>query len=72
MATYVSINKHVIARNARHGTSDPPIRVSKGKSGEGEYFPTAWRSKAPHGLSTARVALSWDAVLVWSSSPNLR
>lgn len=34
---YISVNKHVIAHNARHGTNDPPIRVTVGKSGPGVY-----------------------------------
>lgn len=29
---YISINAHVIRRNAIHGTEDPPIRIARGKS----------------------------------------
>lgn len=35
---YVNINKHTIAANRRDNKNDPPIRVSKGKSGKGEYY----------------------------------
>ena len=34
---YVNINKHVIASNAKHGTSDPPVRFCKGKAGKQTY-----------------------------------
>lgn len=35
---YVTINKHVIAKNARHGTNEPPISVRSTKNGKAEYF----------------------------------
>ena len=34
---YVSINKHIIAKNARHGTKEPPISIRKTKSGKAKY-----------------------------------
>jgi hypothetical protein len=34
---YVNINKHIIGSNARNNTDDPPVRISKGKSGKGTY-----------------------------------
>lgn len=37
MTTYITINKHVIAANAKHGGDEPPIRISKGKSGKPVY-----------------------------------
>lgn len=33
----INVNKHVIARNARANTNDPPVRISKGKAGKGVY-----------------------------------
>lgn len=30
MTTRISINKHVIAKNLKHGTDDPPIAVRQG------------------------------------------
>ena len=38
MTTYISINKHTIAKNARHGTNDPPIGVRRTKSGKASYY----------------------------------
>jgi hypothetical protein len=29
---YISVNAHTIRRNARSGTSDPPIRIARSKS----------------------------------------
>lgn len=37
MTWFVNINKHVISRNAREKTEDPPVRISKGKTGPGIY-----------------------------------
>lgn len=37
MTTFININKHVIAKNAKHRTNDPPIRVAKGKHGKPVY-----------------------------------
>jgi hypothetical protein len=37
MTTYITINKHIIAANARHGRDEPPIRVAKSKSGKPVY-----------------------------------
>lgn len=37
MSWYVNVNKHTIRRNAVNGTDEPPVRVSKGKSGLGSY-----------------------------------
>ncbi|HYT46494.1 MAG TPA: hypothetical protein VEP90_29460 [Methylomirabilota bacterium] len=34
---YVSVNKHVILRNARNGTSEPAISWRIGKSGKSHY-----------------------------------
>jgi hypothetical protein len=31
------INRHVVARNRREGTAEPPIRVSKGRYGKPTY-----------------------------------
>ncbi len=35
--TFVSVNKQTIARNARHGEKNPPIRIARGKSGKPSY-----------------------------------
>jgi hypothetical protein len=37
MTTYININKNVIAANAKHHRNDPPIRISRGKSGKPVY-----------------------------------
>lgn len=37
MTTYITINKHVIAGNARHGRNEPAVRVARSKSGKPEY-----------------------------------
>lgn len=37
MTRYISINKHVIARNARHGTNEPAIAVRTSKSAKAQY-----------------------------------
>lgn len=37
MSWYVNVNKHTIADNARNNNNNPPVRVSKGKSGKGVY-----------------------------------
>lgn len=37
MKWYVNINKQTIARNAKHGTDDPPVRISRGKSDKQTY-----------------------------------
>jgi len=37
MMWYININKHVIAKNRKHGTNEPPIRFQKGKSGKQIY-----------------------------------
>jgi len=34
---FVNVNKHTIASNAKHGTENPPVRISRGKSGKGTY-----------------------------------
>lgn len=34
---YVNVNRQTIDRNTKNGTDDPPIRVTKGKSGDGVY-----------------------------------
>lgn len=49
---YVNINKHTVGNNARNDKNDPPIRVSKGKSGKGEYY--------------HRVSLPADSAVVYS------
>lgn len=35
---YVNINKHTIASNKKKKENAPPIRVSRGKNGKGEYY----------------------------------
>ena len=37
MTKWININKHVIGKNAKHGTNEPPIRVAEGKYGKPEY-----------------------------------
>lgn len=37
MTWYVNINKHTIASNTKNNTNAPPVRISRGKSGEGVY-----------------------------------
>ena len=40
---WINVNKHVIAANAKHGRNDPPIRISKGKTGKPTYaHEVAW------------------------------
>lgn len=34
---WVNVNKHTIASNAKHGRSEPPVRISEGKQGKGTY-----------------------------------
>jgi hypothetical protein len=34
---YISVNRQIIARNARHKTSDPAISYRRGKSGKPTY-----------------------------------
>jgi hypothetical protein len=34
---YISVNRQIIARNARHGTKEPAISVRIGKSGKPRY-----------------------------------
>jgi hypothetical protein len=33
----VVINRHIVARNRKQGTAEPPIRVSRGKNGRPSY-----------------------------------
>lgn len=33
----VVMNRHIIAKNRKHGTTDDPIRVSKGRYGKPTY-----------------------------------
>lgn len=40
MKMYLNINRHVIQRNNRVGTTDPPIRVTRGKYGRPRYYHT--------------------------------
>lgn len=37
MSTYITINRHTIAHNARHGDNQPPIAVRRTKSGKAKY-----------------------------------
>ncbi len=37
MSWYINVNKHIIGANARQGTDNPPVRISKGKSGKPVY-----------------------------------
>lgn len=37
MTVYININRHIVAANKKHGKSDPPIRVTKGKHGKPVY-----------------------------------
>jgi hypothetical protein len=37
MTTWINVNKQVVARNAKLGTNEPPIRVAHGKSGKPTY-----------------------------------
>jgi hypothetical protein len=37
MTTYINVNKHTIAANAKHGTNEPVIRVARTKSAKAEY-----------------------------------
>jgi hypothetical protein len=37
MTWYVNVNKHTIRDNALRGTDEPPVRISRGKSGKGRY-----------------------------------
>lgn len=33
----ININKHIIAKNLKHGTNEPPVRVSRGQHGKPRY-----------------------------------
>ena len=33
----VNVNRHTIDRNTKNGLNEPPVRVSRGKSGKSEY-----------------------------------
>lgn len=46
MSWFINVNKHVIARNARSGSDEPPVRISKGKAGKPVYCHEA---SIPHG-----------------------
>lgn len=35
---YINVNKHRIASNAKNNENVPPLRVSEGKSGKGDYY----------------------------------
>lgn len=37
MSWFININKHVIAKNAKTGSDEPPVRISKGKTGRPQY-----------------------------------
>lgn len=76
MATYISVNKHIIAGNLRHGRNDPPIRVSRGKSGKPKYGYTVkilgsselvYNSQEPILKCGARLVLVTDADVVIDS-----
>lgn len=41
MTWYINVNKQVIGRNARTGSDEPPVRISKGKSGKPTYCHSA-------------------------------
>lgn len=32
MTTFISVNKHIIASNAKHGSNDPPLRIARRNS----------------------------------------
>jgi hypothetical protein len=40
LTTYVNINRHRVDANNKHGTSEPVIRVSRGKYGKPTYHRT--------------------------------
>jgi hypothetical protein len=35
--TWINVNTHRIRGNAKNGTNEPPIRVSRGKHGQPQY-----------------------------------
>lgn len=35
--TFIHVNRHVIARNAKLGTAEPAVRVQRGKHGKSTY-----------------------------------
>ncbi len=55
---YVSINKHVIRSNINNPDPAPPVRISRGKSGKGEY---CFECELPAG---SRVVYSSDKPLL--------
>jgi hypothetical protein len=37
MTTFIHVNRNIIASNAKHGRSEPPVRYQKGKYGKSVY-----------------------------------
>ena len=37
MTIYISVNRHTIAKNRKHGTKEPPLRIAKGRNGKPIY-----------------------------------
>ena len=37
MTSYIFVNKHIIYKNARNGTNDPPVGIRKTKTGKAKY-----------------------------------
>jgi hypothetical protein len=73
MTTWISINRHTIVGNAKHGRNDPPIRIAKGKHGKPVYAHAVQISGAseliysPHKPILpcgARLAIRTDAAIV--------
>jgi hypothetical protein len=55
--TIINVNKHVIAKNLRHGTNEPPIMFRRGASGKATY------AHAVEILGPARIIHSPDKPL---------
>ncbi len=35
--TYISVNRHTILANHKHGREEPPVRIARGKHGKPQY-----------------------------------
>jgi len=48
--SYISINAHIIRRNAKNGTSDPPIRIARSKTDKHPRYVHAVKINGPSEL----------------------
>jgi hypothetical protein len=68
VTTYIHVNRQTIAKNAKHGTDEPAVRVQKGKWGKSIYCHEA-RIEGPSTIvySPHEPVLSCGARLVIST-----